>query len=304
MLTSLILQLQAPTAVNLPASLGRASQALLLRLVAERDSGLARRLHDEPGPKPYTASNLVAGKRESGSLRLAAGQGGWLRFTGLSAEVSEVLRAVAADPPETVEVDGFGLAVTGATLDPAVHAWAGQVSYQDLAGPFLLGGVPHPAKQVRLEFVSPTSFRSGGHFVPLPLPELVFGSLLDKWQAFAPIALHPDTRRFAAEAVVLSRYALRTRGVPLVRKDLRLPIDDLRLKSDDLRLKSDSSQDSSVNPKSSIVNTLIGFSGQVWFAALNRDKYWLSVLHLLAAFAFFSGVGYQTGTGLGQTRQF
>jgi hypothetical protein len=54
--------------------------------------------------------------------------------------------------------------------------------------------------------------------------------------------------------------------------------------------------------KSSIVNTLIGFTGVVWFAALNRDRYWLSVLHLLAAFAFYSGVGYQTGTGLGQAR--
>ena len=103
--------------------------------------------------------------------------------------------------------------------------------------------------------------------LPLPLPELVFGSLLDRWQAIAPIALHPDMRRFAAEAVVLGRYHLRTRGMPYKQGGMQ-----------------------------------IGFTGEATFIALNRDRYWLNVLHLLAAFAFYSGVGYQTGAGLGQVR--
>ena len=46
----------------------------------------------------------------------------------------------------------------------------------------------------------------------------------------------------------------------------------------------------------------IGFTGPVLFTALNRDRYWLNVLHLLAAFAFYSGVGYGTAIGLGQVR--
>jgi hypothetical protein len=44
--------------------------------------------------------------------------------------------------------------------------------------------------------------------------------------------------------------------------------------------------------------------GEVTFTALNRDCHWLSVLHLLAAFAFYSGVGYQTAAELRQTRAF
>jgi CRISPR-associated endoribonuclease Cas6 len=118
-----------------------------------------------------------------------------------------------------------------------------------------------------LEFASPTTFRSQGQYLPLPLPELVFGSLLDRWQAFAPIALHPDLRRFAAEAVVLGRYHLRTRGMPYKQGGMQ-----------------------------------IGFTGEATFVVLNRDRYWLNVLHLLAAFAFYSGIGYQTGAGLGQAR--
>jgi CRISPR-associated endoribonuclease Cas6 len=116
-------------------------------------------------------------------------------------------------------------------------------------------------------FASPTTFNSRGRTLPLPLPELVFGSLLDRWQAFAPIALHPDMRRFAEEAIVLSRYRLRTRSMPTKDRGMQ-----------------------------------IGFTGQVTFVARNRDRYWLNVLHLLAAFAFYSGVGYQTGIGLGQVR--
>ncbi|MEZ4642602.1 MAG: CRISPR system precrRNA processing endoribonuclease RAMP protein Cas6 [Chloroflexota bacterium] len=39
------------------------------------------------------------------------------------------------------------------------------------------------------------------------------------------------------------------------------------------------------------------------FVALQHDRYWNSVLNLLADFAFYSGVGYQTTVGLGQVRR-
>lgn len=280
-LTSLILHLESPTDGNLPATLGRASQALLLRLVQARDPALAEEMHQGHGPRPFTASNLVLGQRRAGSLHIQAGQTGWLRFTGLTAPVSEHLLALAGEArPETIELDRHQLKVTGATVDPAAHPWAGQQSYQDLAAPFLLGGSGRPSRKIRLEFMSPTTFRSGGRYVPLPLPELVFGSLLDRWQTFAPIALHPEVRRFAEEAVVLSQYRLRTRGMPY--------------KQGSLEGKGQKSRG----------GWQVGFTGHVIFSVLNPDRYRLNVLHLLAAFAFFSGVGYQTGIGLGQTRRF
>lgn len=279
MLTSLILHLESPTAANLPASLGRASQALLLRLIQARDPALAQEIHQGHGPRPFTASNLVLGVRQAGSLHIQAGQSGWLRFTGLTRQISQHLLALAGpDRPAAVDMDGHLLTVTGATLDPAGHPWAGQISYQDLAAPFLLGG-ERPGRKIGLEFVSPTTFRSGGRYVPAPLPELVFGSLLDRWQTFAPIALHPDVRRFAEEAVVLSQYKLRTRSMPYKHG----PGD--------------------ADAQKSAGGWQVGFTGQVVFTALNPDRYWLNVLHLLATFAFYSGVGYQTGAGLGQSRK-
>jgi CRISPR-associated endoribonuclease Cas6 len=267
MLTSLVLQLQSPAAARLPASLGRAGQALLLRLVQAQNPTLAEELHQSNGLKPYTASNLVLGKRQGGTLTVEAGQSGWLRFTGLTEPVSGVLQGLAAQPPAAVELDGCGFTVTGATLNPADHPWAGQTSYQDLAAPYLLGGQCQPAARIEFDFASPTTFKSQGVNLPLPMPELVFGSLLDRWQTFAPIALHPETRRFAREAVTLSRYNIRTRPAPGKQGGLR-----------------------------------IGFTGAVTFAALNKDRYWLNIVHLLAAFAFYSGVGARATTGLGQCR--
>jgi CRISPR-associated endoribonuclease Cas6 len=268
MLTSLVLHLESPAAATLPASLGRAGQAALLRLVASHDMALAAALHEGDGPRPYTASNLVLGKRRGGTLAVTAGDRGWLRFTGLTEPVGRCLEAVAADPPRRLELDGFELAVAGATLGCGDTAgWAGQTRYQELAARCLLGPPDPPPHRVTLEFVSPTTFRSGGRYLPLPLPELVFGSLLDRWQAFAPVALSPEVRRFAAEAVAIGQCRLRTRSLPVKGGGL-----------------------------------LVGFTGAVTFVALNRDRYWLRVLQLLAAFAFYSGVGYGTAAGLGQVR--
>jgi len=162
MLTSLVLQLKSPGGAELPASLGRAVQALLLRLIEQRDEALARELHDSDGPKPLTASNLMLGKRQRGTLYIQAGQEGWLRLTGLSAPVSQVLAQVAAEPPRTVEIDRHPLTVTGATVDPEQHRWAGQISYQDLAAPYLLGGQERPGYRVRLAARAATRIRPSG----------------------------------------------------------------------------------------------------------------------------------------------
>ncbi|MCS6889888.1 MAG: CRISPR system precrRNA processing endoribonuclease RAMP protein Cas6, partial [Chloroflexus sp.] len=89
-----------------------------------------------------------------------------------------------------------------------------------------------------------------------------------KWNAFAPVALPAETRRFAEECLALTAYNLRTRMTPF--------------------------KDGGLRP---------GAVGVARYTALNRDRYWLSVMHLLAEFAFFAGVGVGVTMGLGQCRQ-
>lgn len=173
---------------------------------------------------------------------------------------------MGADPPASVELEGHSLQVTGATLDPAEHPWAGTGCYSALCDEHL--HAPGPAgRRLALLHASPTTFRSQGTNLPVPLPYLVFGSLLGRWQAFAPVALSPDTRRYAEEMVALSRYRLRTRSVQLGPRAIQ-----------------------------------VGFVGHSGYALLNADRYWANVLSLLAAYSFFAGLGAHTTMGMGQTR--
>lgn len=266
MLTSLVIKLQSSTKATLPATLGRAGQALLLELIRQRNPGLTAALHESDSAKPYTVSNLVLGQRHNGSLHVQAGEEGWLRFTGLNKEISQHLYVLATNAPEHITLHGHRMRVTGATLDAAEHAWAGHMSYQELVGKFQRNGQAKADTNLGLEFASPTTFKSKGRYVPLPLPELVFGSLFSRWNAFAPLELDLPVRDFAEEVVGLSRYDLSSCGLPYKQ------------------------------------GMQIGFTGCVTFAILNREPVWLSVLHLLAEFAFYSGVGYQTTAGLGQVR--
>ncbi len=266
MLTSLVLTLKVPERVLMPRHLGRAAHALLLRLIAERDAALATELHDGSGPRPYTCSDVVGARGVGAARELSPDETVWLRFTGLSTPVSAHLLALGAEPPDTVEVDGQKLSVIGATLDPDKHPWAGTDSYTALCDRFLHAPGP-PGTRLRLQHASPTTFRSQGTNVPLPLPSLVYGSLLGRWQALAPVALSPDTRRYAEEMVALSMYRLSTRPVQLGPHAIQ-----------------------------------IGFVGSSGYALLNADRYWANVLRLLSAYSFYAGLGAHTTMGMGQTR--
>lgn len=267
-LTALVLSLTPAEPTTTPAHLGRASYALLMRLIAAHDAALARQLHDDDGVKPFTCSTLIGGRRISREQRqFQPEKTAWLRFTGLNTAVSAHLQRLAENPPEKVELDGHIFQVTQATLDAEVHPWAGQTSYETLAAPYLLAD-RQPDYRPKLLFASPTTFRSQGKSQPIPLPDWVFGSLADRWNAFSPVQISPELRRFAAECVVLNHYRLRTKAIPF---------------------------------KENVVQ--MGCVGQAGYVAVNRDRYWASMLNLLVEFSFFGGVGYQTTMGLGQARR-
>jgi CRISPR-associated endoribonuclease Cas6 len=83
-----------------------------------------------------------------------------------------------------------------------------------------------------------------------------------------PLALpEEDVRRYANEMVVVSRLSLRSAPSWDRGRALR-----------------------------------IGAVGEITYRALSHDRYWLSVLHLLADCARFAGVGAMTTVGMGQVR--
>jgi len=244
---------------------GRAAQAALLRAIQGFDPALAERLYAEEGPRPYTVSTLM-GSFAKGHRPLPEGVYR-LRWTGLTAEVTAALLACAAHAGETLlELDGVRFRVLE-VADEAASPWGGRLRYSDLTSAFW--SASPPPRRMGFQITSPLVFHSQGLSQPLPLPGWVFSSLLERWNAFAPMALPEELRRFAETSLALSRFELRSRPVPFKQGGLR-----------------------------------IGCVGQVMYTATHYDRFWLAPLHALAAFARFAGIGAGTAQGLGQVRAF
>lgn len=268
MLIAIVLKLTTDRNLALPPHLGRANYAATLRRLEEVAPGLGEIAHGGDGPRPLTCSSLLNHLPRGGQLLIRAGETVQVRMTGLETRISQaLLTGLLERPPTTWELDGEIFQVTQALCDARQHSWTAQTTYEELLS-YHVSQADHAPAQVQLEFGSPTAFSSKGLTMPAPLPYLVFGSLVDRWNAFSPIPLAPDTRQFAEESVALSRYELHTRPVQTKNSGL-----------------------------------YIGAEGMAQYTAVRKDRYWLMALNLLADFALFSGVGTQTTIGMGQARR-
>lgn len=264
--TALILTIRPQAAADVPAHLGRAAHAAVLRLINAHHPDLASRLHDEVGPKPLTVSSVSGIAGRSPTARVSPAQTHSLRVTLLTPELEQAAAAWEAATLPPIDLDGHLWQVEAVARTPEEHPWAGSASYEQLAGP-ALARAADPPRRWDIEFAAPVTFRQRGMNAPLPTPDLVFGSLLDKWNAFAPLALPEEVRRFATECMAVSRFELRSAPVPA---------------------KAGAMQ--------------VGAVGLCSYTAVNRDRYWMACVDVLAHLAFYSGVGAATARGLGQAR--
>ncbi|MEW6578013.1 MAG: CRISPR system precrRNA processing endoribonuclease RAMP protein Cas6 [Chloroflexota bacterium] len=268
-LVSVVITVRPAAPLSVPANLGRAAHALLLRWLGEDDPTLARHWHDADGPKPFTCSSLIGGGRmqPDRTRTLTPDRTCWLRLTSLDPAISDMLLARQRQLPASIELDGVTLPVESIAADPAAHPWAGTATYEEIAAPYLLARQEAP-RRLTLNFTSPVAFRQREMTMPIPLPDLVFGGLADRWNAFSPVALSSEVRRYGAECVALNSFRLRSRALP--GKDGGLQV---------------------------------GAVGTAGYVAVRYDRFWMGLLALLADFAFYAGVGLLTTTGMGQTRR-
>jgi CRISPR-associated endoribonuclease Cas6 len=281
MLLSILLSLVSSSAAPILGALGRPANAWFLGQLTRHRPELAQALHDGNGVKPYTVSTLLddRGRPLPAGKWLQAGEPCWLRLTAFEPQLSDaVLHQVLPKLPGHLELYKMSFRLDGYTLDPAQHPWAGQSTLTNIAQ-----NSEHieQSRQVRLEFATPTAFRSEGADVPLPIPAHVFRSYWQKWNSVAPegAQIQDLWPGFAAACIMVSElsglnttrwtFAEGTRGVAT------------------------------------------GFTGAVGFTLLPRRQagewagYWDGaerVLQSLAQFAFYCGTGHHTTVGLGQTR--
>lgn len=211
--------------------------------------------------KPFTASTLRG--RFDGQQLIPTNEY-TLQLTSTRADVTAcLLAALQPGAPlsdgQTLELDYIPFTINGADLE------APPLTFTELHAAQMFSPAPLQ-QQVCLLFTSPTLFKSNGLRVLLPLPELVFGSLIDRWNAFAPPDLQvPTEARFLAQ-----------NQVEIIRHELKT-----------IRVQEEG-------------KPVVGFVGQVAYHLFFKDRYWLAMFHTLAAFSRYCGVGRGVAKGFGQ----
>jgi CRISPR-associated endoribonuclease Cas6 len=282
MLRSVVISLTAESSYPILGALGRPIQAWFLGQITRTHPALAAKLHDEQGLKPYTVSTLL--DQRARPLRAGAwlepGEECYLRITTLNEELSEAFeKTVIRRTPKNLALYKMDFRINDILSKRSEHDWAGETSFSDLAQD---GALAKASEHIRMEFVSPTAFRSNGLDICHPAPGQVFRSLFDKWNAFAPSPMRIQDlwTEFSNTCILIEemtavntvhwKFAEGTRGAAT------------------------------------------GFTGTIGFQLLPKNKikkewlpYWDGtdvVMQSLSRFAFYSGVGHHSTIGMGQAR--
>ena len=272
-------------------SAGREAHAAFLDIVRQHDEALAEQLHQPNQRRPFTvgllqgfnhltSTQLEEAITKNQKVQVSPGQVYWLRITILDAAIFEVLFQHLITKPRTfiIRLGEARFEVSRLIGSPeagaAANSWASHSSFADLSA---LTGLQ---REYAFEFATPTAFSMGqkswGKLMNLlPEPAYVFESLAKQWEVFAPVHLRltatdlnpRDFVSWCAESLIVACYRLETRYLP---------------------------SNKFAQP---------GFQGTITYelkkAHSNREARWLTPL---AHFALFSGVGYKTSMGMGQTR--
>lgn len=261
LLARLRVTLLPATRLTLPSHGGEAIHGLFLSLLAHRSPALASRLHDEQGRRAFSLSPLLGCYQMAGR---SVGEPGAAIFFEVGLLGSELVVS-GASALHDASAGGAELplgrsTVTIKQVEPA--ASGPLVRY-----PEELVETAREDRCLAAEFLIPTAFKVRGRNYLFPHPELVFASLLDRWNAFSGVPLPPSLDA-SFGSVAVSRYRLHTEMVTFSRYKW------------------------------------IGFKGWATFLlppTLPEEA--VRALNCLADFAFYSGVGAKTAMGMGQCRR-
>ncbi|MCF6277383.1 MAG: CRISPR system precrRNA processing endoribonuclease RAMP protein Cas6 [Anaerolineales bacterium] len=267
MLTSLVIQLEALEEGKINGATGRAVHGFWYKQWQDADSKTAEALHDEKTQTPpFSLSPLMGLPRpQKGITGITRGVSAWFRVAALTGQLSErLITHWVAELPNEVELAGVKWRLDGVADYPDKHPWAGQISYQDLSAKHLFNN--RPPSRWKFSFETPVTFNSGLGHLPFPLPNILVGSWLRRWQVFAPLALPEEISQSAREHLAVSQFDMKT--LP-VRHGERL---------------------------------IVGGAGNYTLKALKMSASERAQIDLLANYAFFCGSGYKTAQGMGLTR--
>lgn len=239
-----VIQLSVSHLQPLPATLNRAMHGMCLQWFDNANPKLAEQLH-QSSSSPFTISARPRNRQQV-----------QIRITVLQPELlAPLLWGLCPHLGQEIFITEVACQVS-----PHIQILTSN-SYEKLAQ------VPSQS-QLELEFQTPTSFKQQNIIQPFPLPELVFGGLLRRWNTFAPAELKFDSpqetlRERAEWQGMIAAYDLKTKAI-------KMKVDE------------------------------IGSIGWIRYEFPNPQQ--ARIATILAHFAEFAGIGRKTAMGMGQVR--
>ena len=263
MIGSILIYLHPQEDIKIIGKGGETLYSFFLNVLNRENKNLAKEIHDSKKEKPLTISPFLKGAKSSNEYSiLSPNKSVSFRITYLKEELLELIIkgfiSISAKN-ESVKLSNGKVIIEKVEMQKGMEA--NFSSFQELLSQ------AQNDKTITLKFSSPTSFRSGGEQSLFPRPELVFSSLLKKWNGFSEIKLTPEiVKEF--EKIRVNRYTLKTELVNFSK------------------------------------NKIIGFMGKITYELPETfNKKFRKIINTLADFSLYSGVGYKTTMGMGQTRR-
>ena len=260
---------------------GKVLHGLFYEMLQKISVAKGDEIHSSAGLKPFSTA-LLLNERQRRQETIRAGEEVKIRFTFLDDTLYPLLaRYFLSAPDLTFDLVRTEMTVTHILSTPqSGEEWAGVASFGEI-----YEQASEEEKVFSWQFFTPTFFRRGGGpaypdlIVPLPLPDLVFGSLLRNWNQFSPMP-------FVEEAVLKDIFAH------------HLEVTYHRITSQLARLtfpKPDKTYQTTSFP---------GFVGSCTFRLVElHDPELIRKLNTLADFAFYAGVGARSTMGFGVARR-
>jgi CRISPR-associated endoribonuclease Cas6 len=202
-LQSIVIELGIGKKGTPPATLNRAIHSCVLNWLNLADSQLAQNVH-EANISPLCLSGLIGNRRQPYSL-----EGDYFLFRiGILDQtlIKPLLRGIESQENQKLILAKFPFILRQVYNLPHSHTLAKLTDYYSLAM------YSHPSNEIKLHFLSPTSFKQKQGIQTFPLPELVFNSLLNKWNHFAPEDLHFPSMEWTA---LVSAFEIKTHALKL-----------------------------------------------------------------------------------------
>ncbi|OJV90368.1 MAG: CRISPR-associated endoribonuclease Cas6 [Chloroflexi bacterium 54-19] len=272
---SLVVVVKPKIAGSILAANGRWVHGLFFNWLQQEESALGNAFHEEDEKeKPFTISCLQPLTSEridfKGSLPLLASHLYWFRITSMHPLLDRVLQESFFRNKTELTLQEIPFSVENVTFSPRQHPWGATITWQDL-------DTNAPVNTVRIEFASPTMLKMArrpgektGRILRLPLPSEVFGKLAARWNGFSGDPLDPELLTALKENLVITDYALHT-----------------------VAIKEGKGKNSWEWPC---------FQGWCEYTLMPSDLALAAVLQKLARFSFYSGLGFKTPRGFGQSR--